>query len=109
MCRRLPGSTAPGLSISALRVDLPLRCLADEGCDRQVEPISPQRRRGRCGSAEKNSCRLSGQFRQELPLIRSGAILSVLYGDRAADAVTREEPSWQAWMNERFPSRGGSE
>ncbi|HYO16893.1 MAG TPA: SRPBCC domain-containing protein [Thermoanaerobaculia bacterium] len=29
-----------------------------------------------------------------------------LYGDRAAAAVAREEPSWQAWMKEQFPSAG---
>lgn len=27
-----------------------------------------------------------------------------LYGDRAPAVAAREEPSWQAWMNERFPS-----
>lgn len=26
-----------------------------------------------------------------------------LYGDKARAAVERDEPSWQAWMNERFP------
>ncbi|MBI3466477.1 MAG: SRPBCC domain-containing protein, partial [Planctomycetes bacterium] len=29
-----------------------------------------------------------------------------LYGDRAAAAVARHEPSWHAWMKERFPSAG---
>lgn len=29
-----------------------------------------------------------------------------LYGDQAAAVVAREEPSWQAWMNEHFPSAG---
>ena len=27
-----------------------------------------------------------------------------LYGDRAAAAVSRDEPSWQAWMNAHFPA-----
>jgi len=32
-------------------------------------------------------------------------ILSLyLYGDRAAAAVTRNQPLWQKWMSERFPS-----
>src|SRR4051812_27172704 len=26
-----------------------------------------------------------------------------LYGDQAADVAARQEPLWQAWMNERFP------
>lgn len=26
-----------------------------------------------------------------------------LYGDRAADTVTRETPRWQAWLQDRFP------
>jgi uncharacterized protein YndB with AHSA1/START domain len=30
------------------------------------------------------------------------------YGDRAGAVVAREEPRWQAWMNERFPSAGGA-
>jgi hypothetical protein len=46
-------------------------------------------------------------------LTMGGQVLLVLdfylYGDRAADAAAREEPLWQAWMTERFPSRGGSE
>ena len=29
-----------------------------------------------------------------------------LYGDRAPTVVARDEPLWQAWMNERFPSAG---
>jgi len=29
-----------------------------------------------------------------------------LYGDRAADAASRDEPLWRAWMNERFPAAG---
>jgi uncharacterized protein YndB with AHSA1/START domain len=29
-----------------------------------------------------------------------------LYGDEAAAAVARDEPRWQAWMNERFPAGG---
>jgi hypothetical protein len=29
-----------------------------------------------------------------------------LYGDRAPAAVARNEPLWQAWMNEHFPSAG---
>jgi uncharacterized protein YndB with AHSA1/START domain len=32
-----------------------------------------------------------------------------LYGDRAPAAVTRDEPVWQAWMNEHFPPGGGAE
>jgi len=32
-------------------------------------------------------------------------ILSLyLYGDRGAAAVTRDQPQWQKWMSERFPS-----
>jgi hypothetical protein len=27
-----------------------------------------------------------------------------LYGDRAAAAITRDQPLWQQWMSERFPS-----
>ena len=27
-----------------------------------------------------------------------------LYGDGAAEAITRDQPLWQNWMNERFPS-----
>ena len=27
-----------------------------------------------------------------------------LYGDRAAAAVARDEPAWQAWLDERFPA-----
>lgn len=30
-----------------------------------------------------------------------------LYGDRAADLVTRETPRWQAWLTERFPMPAG--
>jgi uncharacterized protein YndB with AHSA1/START domain len=30
------------------------------------------------------------------------------YGDRAAAAVSRDEPVWQAWMNEHFPAPEGS-
>jgi hypothetical protein len=26
-----------------------------------------------------------------------------LYGDEAAAAVARDEPRWQAWMNDHFP------
>jgi hypothetical protein len=26
-----------------------------------------------------------------------------LYGDQAAGIVAREQPRWQAWINERFP------
>jgi uncharacterized protein YndB with AHSA1/START domain len=29
-----------------------------------------------------------------------------LYGDRAADAVARDEPLWNAWMNAQFPMNG---
>jgi uncharacterized protein YndB with AHSA1/START domain len=34
------------------------------------------------------------------------AIGFYLYGDQAAAAVSRDEPLWQAWMNERFPTVG---
>ena len=27
-----------------------------------------------------------------------------LYGDRAAAAITRDQPLWQQWLSERFPS-----
>lgn len=27
-----------------------------------------------------------------------------LYGDRAAAAITRDQPLWQKWLSERFPS-----
>lgn len=30
-----------------------------------------------------------------------------LYSDRATTAVAREEPVWQAWMNEHFPQAAG--
>lgn len=29
-----------------------------------------------------------------------------LYGDEATPLAAREEPRWQAWMTERFPSAG---
>lgn len=29
-----------------------------------------------------------------------------LYGEQAASVVARDEPLWQAWMGERFPTRG---
>ena len=31
-----------------------------------------------------------------------------LYGDRAPAAIARDEPLWQAWMNERFSPAGGA-
>lgn len=31
-----------------------------------------------------------------------------LYGDQAAAAVAREEPSWQAWLQKLFPPAGGT-
>lgn len=34
------------------------------------------------------------------------AISCYLYGDRASAAVARDEPLWQVWMNQRFPSGG---
>lgn len=30
-----------------------------------------------------------------------------LYGDRAAAAITRDQPLWQKWMTERFPAEEG--
>jgi hypothetical protein len=29
-----------------------------------------------------------------------------LYGDQAPAAVARDEPRWQAWLNDRFPVAG---
>lgn len=34
------------------------------------------------------------------------AVNLYLYGDRAAEAVALEEPAWQRWLGERFPSGG---
>ena len=31
-----------------------------------------------------------------------------LYGDQAAAAVARDEPLWQAWMQEKFPAAGNA-
>ena len=48
------------------------------------------------GAAFLNACAMGDQV-----LI---AISFYLYGDRAAGAVSRDEPLWQAWMSEHFPA-----
>jgi uncharacterized protein YndB with AHSA1/START domain len=36
------------------------------------------------------------------------AVCFYLYGDAAAEVAKKEEPAWQAWMNEHFPAASGA-
>ncbi len=47
------------------------------------------------------------QIRWPAPNMGEQVLLSIrlyLYGSNAADVVAREQPVWQAWLGEAFPS-----
>ena len=48
------------------------------------------------GAAFLNACSMGGQVFLNLSFY--------FYGERAADAVARDEPLWREWMNRQFPS-----
>jgi uncharacterized protein YndB with AHSA1/START domain len=50
------------------------------------------------GAAFLSACPMGGQVLMTISFY--------LYGDRAADAVQRNEPLWQAWMSEQYPPVG---